>query len=97
MSRHRQVTANAVLIGTRDIKALNPARLAEPVLGAACIERVFAEIVSALEQDETGRPGRLREYYRSSRRWSNCNLPPQTQAGKSTSKRTALRNGTRRV
>ena len=40
--------SNAVLIGARRVKALDPTRLAEPMLGAAGVESVGAEIVFAL-------------------------------------------------
>ena len=47
--RHRK----SVLIGSRDIEAFDPARLAKAVFCPARIERVLAEIVSAFQEPES--------------------------------------------
>ena len=45
----------AILVRTRHIKALHTARLAKAMFRAACIERVFRQIVGAAQQSESRR------------------------------------------
>ena len=43
-----------ILVGARDVEALNPARLTETVFRTAGIERVFAQILGAAQQSKPG-------------------------------------------